>query len=66
MTKTENRTTVAAVRDILLSNPDALREMIRAVMQQVLKAEVDEAIGQKRASARWRGSAIALVITAAR
>ncbi|OAP39497.1 hypothetical protein ATB98_00735 [Sinorhizobium saheli] len=66
MTKTENRTTVAAVRDILLSNPDALRVMIRAVMQQVLKAEVDEAIGQKRASARWRRSAIALVITAAR
>lgn len=33
MTKTEDRTAVAAVKDILFSNPDGLREVIRAVMQ---------------------------------
>jgi hypothetical protein len=32
MTKTEGKTASAAVKDILLSNPDGLRDMIRAVM----------------------------------
>ncbi|WP_234852047.1 transposase, partial [Sinorhizobium meliloti] len=29
----------------LLSNPDGLREVIRTVMQEVLEAEMDEALG---------------------
>ena len=33
MTKTEGKTASAAVKDILLSNPDGLHEVIRAVMQ---------------------------------
>ena len=33
MTKTESKTASAAVKDILLSSPDGLREVIRAVMQ---------------------------------
>ncbi|MHC2357718.1 hypothetical protein ACVMB3_007241 [Sinorhizobium meliloti] len=45
MTKTEGRTASAAVKDILLSNPDGLREVIRTVMQEVLEAEMDEALG---------------------
>ncbi|MBX4936171.1 IS256 family transposase, partial [Rhizobium binae] len=40
MTKTEDKTAVAAVKDILLANPDGLREVIRAVMQEVLEAEM--------------------------
>jgi len=45
MTKTEGKTASAAVKDILLSNPDGLREVIRTVMQEVLEAEMDEALG---------------------
>ena len=45
MTKTEGKTASAAVKEILLSNPDGLREVIRAVMQEVLEAEMDEALG---------------------
>ncbi|PLU34458.1 hypothetical protein BMJ26_22450 [Sinorhizobium medicae] len=45
MTKTEGKTASAGVKDILLSNPDGLREVIRTVMQEVLEAEMDEALG---------------------
>ena len=37
MTKSEGKTASAAVKDILLSNPDGLRDVIRAVMQEVRK-----------------------------
>ncbi|UWU19307.1 IS256 family transposase (plasmid) [Rhizobium sullae] len=45
MTKSEGKTASAAVKDILLSNPDGLREVIRTVMQEVLEAEMDETLG---------------------
>ncbi|MER8678268.1 transposase, partial [Mesorhizobium sp. M0037] len=45
MTKTEGKSTSAAVKDISLSNPDGLHEVLRAVMQEVLEAEMDEALG---------------------
>jgi len=48
MTKTEGKTASAAVKDILLSNPDGLHEVIRAVMQEVLEAEMDEALGASK------------------
>ncbi|MQW59972.1 hypothetical protein GHK33_15375 [Sinorhizobium meliloti] len=48
MTKTEGKTASAAVKDILLSNPDGLREVIRTVMQEVVEAEMDEALGTWR------------------
>ena len=44
MTKIEGKTASAAVKDILLSSPDGLRDVIRAVMQEVLEAEMDEAL----------------------
>lgn len=66
MTKTESKTASAAVKDILLSNPDGLHEVIRAVMQEVLEAEMDEALALRRASARPNGSATARVTMAAR
>ncbi len=54
MTKIEGKTASTAVKDILLSNPDGLREVVRAVMQEVLEAEMDEAPGggERRAHAR--------------
>ena len=45
MTKTEGRTASTAVKEILLSTPDGLRDVIRAVMQEVLEVEMDEALG---------------------
>ncbi|WP_040679455.1 transposase, partial [Pannonibacter phragmitetus] len=45
MTKTEVKTASASVKEILLSHPDGLRDVIRAVMQEVLEAEMDEALG---------------------
>ncbi|ASY73248.1 hypothetical protein [Sinorhizobium fredii] len=38
MMKTQDKTAVATVKDVLLTNPDGLREVIRAVMQAVLEA----------------------------
>ncbi|CDX22244.1 hypothetical protein MPLB_2300014 [Mesorhizobium sp. ORS 3324] len=48
MTKTEGKTASAAVKDILLSNPDGLREVIRTVLQEVLEAEMEEALGASK------------------
>jgi hypothetical protein len=38
MTRCGGKIASTAVKDILLSSPDALREVIRALMQEVLKA----------------------------
>jgi len=48
MTRTEGKTGSIAVKEILLSNPDGLRDMIRVVMQEVLEAEMDEALGASK------------------
>ncbi|TPI44446.1 hypothetical protein FJ414_01640 [Mesorhizobium sp. B3-1-6] len=46
MTKTENKTASAAVKDILLSNAEGLREVIRAVMQEGLEAHATARAGR--------------------
>jgi len=48
MTKTESKTVSAAVKDILVSNPDGLREIIRVMMQEVLEAEMEQALGASK------------------
>ena len=48
MTRTEGKTASADVKDILLSSPDGLRDVIRVVMQEVLEAEMDEALGASK------------------
>jgi hypothetical protein len=48
MTKTEGKSASAAVKDILLQSPDGLREVVRAVLQEVLEAEMDEALGASK------------------
>ena len=66
MTRTEGKTASAAVKDILLSNPDGLRDVIRVVMQEVLEAEMEEALGASKGERTPDRSAIARAITAAR
>jgi len=48
MTRTEDKSAIAAVKDILVSNPDGLHEVIRAAMQEVPEAEMDEALGASK------------------
>jgi len=45
MTKIEGKSAGSAVKDILVSNPDGLREVLRTVMQEALEAEMEEALG---------------------
>lgn len=45
MTKTEAKTSSAIVQDLLLQNPQGLGEIVRAVMQEMLEAEMEEALG---------------------
>ncbi|MFI0845915.1 IS256 family transposase [Mesorhizobium sp. IMUNJ 23232] len=57
MTKIEGTAASAAVKEILLSNPDGLRDVICAVMQEVLEAEMDETLGASKGerTAEWVG-----------
>lgn len=43
-----------------------MREVIRVVLQEVLEAEMEEALGARKVSARPIGSGTARAITAAR
>jgi transposase-like protein len=45
MTKTEVKPAIAAVKELFAQNPDGLRELVRAVMQEMLEAEMTEALG---------------------
>ena len=45
ITKTEDKPAGAAVKEMLLSNPDGLRDGIRAMLQEVLEAEMGELLG---------------------
>jgi putative transposase len=44
MTKPEGRPALATVKDLLTANPDGLREIVRAVMQELLEAEMTDAL----------------------
>ena len=45
MTKTEAKPAIAAVKELFSSSPDGLREIVRAVVQEVLEAEMTDALG---------------------
>ena len=45
MTKTEARPAIAAVNELFAESPDGLREIVRAVMQEMLEAEMTDALG---------------------
>jgi transposase-like protein len=48
MTRTNPKPATAAVKELLLSDPDSLREVVRAVMQELLEAEMNEALGAQK------------------
>jgi transposase-like protein len=69
MTKREAKPAIAAVNELFSElfskSPDGLREIVRAVMQEMLEAEMTDALGPRRVSARPRGLATAPAITPA-
>ena len=48
MTKPEGKPTLATVKDLLAANPDSLRAVVRAVMQEMLEAEMTDALGAEK------------------
>ncbi|HSH82603.1 MAG TPA: IS256 family transposase [Herpetosiphonaceae bacterium] len=45
MTKKEGKPAIAAVKEALIESPDVLRELVRSVMQEMLEAEMSDALG---------------------
>jgi putative transposase len=45
MTTKEVKPSIAAVKELMAQEPDGLREIVRSVMQAMLEAEMDEALG---------------------
>ena len=45
MTKSEVKPAIATVKELMSQDPDALREIVRSVMQAMLEAEMDETVG---------------------
>jgi putative transposase len=45
MTKVDSKLAVAAAQELLKGNADGLREIVRAVLQEVLEAEMTDALG---------------------
>lgn len=48
MTMTEVKPAIAAVKALMTQEPDGLREIVRSVMQAMLEAEMDEAVGASK------------------
>ena len=45
MTRSEVKPSIGAVKELMAQEPDGLREIVRSVMQAMLEAEMDEAVG---------------------
>jgi transposase-like protein len=48
MTKIEARPAIADVKELFSKSPDGLREIVRAVMQEVLEAEMTDGLGAEK------------------
>ena len=48
MTKTEAKPAIVAVNELFAKSPDGLREVVRAVMQGILEAEMTDALGAEK------------------
>ena len=66
MTKSEAKPAIAAVNELFSKSPDGLREVVRAVVQEMLEAKMMTRSEPRRASALARGLATAPAITPAR
>jgi len=48
MTRIEGRPVLATIKDLIAANPDGLREVVRVVMQEILEAEMTDALGAEK------------------
>jgi transposase-like protein len=48
MTTKEAKPAIAAVNELFSKSPDGLREIVRAVMQEMLEAEMTDALGAEK------------------
>ena len=48
MTKSEAKPAFAGVNELFSKSPDGLREIVRAVMQEMLEAEMTDALGAEK------------------
>ena len=48
MTKSEAKPAIAAVNELFARSPDRLREILRAVKQEMLEAEMTDALGSEK------------------
>lgn len=48
MTRTNPKPAIGTVKELLLADPDSLREVVRAVMQEMLEAEMNEVLGAQK------------------
>jgi transposase-like protein len=49
MTKSQAKPAIAAVNELFAASPDGLREIVRAVMQEMLETEMTDALGAEKA-----------------
>jgi transposase-like protein len=54
MTNTKDKPAAAAIKDLLNCNPDGLREIVRAVMQEMLEVEVTDALQAGKGERDWK------------
>ena len=52
MTKIEAKPAIADVKELFSKSPDGLREIVRAVMQEVLEAEMTDGLGAEKGERR--------------
>jgi hypothetical protein len=48
MTKSQGKPAIAAVNDLFMASPDGLRKIVRAVLQEMLEAEMTDALGAEK------------------
>lgn len=48
MTRSENKPSIAAVKDLMSANPDALRKIVQDLVQDMLEGEMTEALGASK------------------
>jgi transposase-like protein len=48
MTRNENKPSIAAVKDLMSTHPDALRKIVQDVLQEMLEGEMTEALGASK------------------
>ncbi len=60
MTKSEARPAIVAVNELFSTSPDGLREIVRAVVQEMLEAEMTDALGAEKSARTGRPARLPL------